>query len=235
MGNTAQDTPGGGATGTVRVSTASGKVRVYAEQRDDVSVEGNATITAPSAANGNTTTVESTNNSLIIYVPTGTNIVVGATSGRVEVHGHVGTVAITSESGRVVVDSAQSADIRADAGRVRIADVASRCRVRTTSGSITVQRCGGAADVATRSGRIEVHQCDGPVRAHCVSGRVDIEMTSAQDVEAETVNGRIDVSMPSGVRTFEPASSAAVQDTPEGFDCCVTARSVSGRVNVACR
>lgn len=56
-------------------------------------------------------------------------------------------------------------------------------------------------------------------------------MVTAQDVDAETVSGRITVRLPHGVRPWVVQRSD-VDLGPEQHDCVVTARSVSGRVDV---
>ena len=56
-------------------------------------------------------------------------------------------------------------------------------------------------------------------------------MVAAQDVDAETVSGRITVRLPPGVRPWVVQRSD-VDLAPERHDCVVTARSVSGRVDV---
>ncbi len=104
------------------------------------------------------------------------------------------------------------------------------CRVLTKSGRVEIGRC-GTAHLTASSGKITVDAASGPVHAHCVSGRVDVTMASAQDVDAETVSGRITVRLPPGVRPWVVRRDDA-DLAPERYDCVVTARSVSGRVDV---
>ena len=55
----------------------------------------------------------------------------------------------------------------------------------------------------------------------------------AHDVDAETVSGRIEVELPKGVRAYQPEAREAATSPPDGYDCVVAARSVSGRVRVS--
>ena len=91
------------------------------------------------------------------------------------------------------------------------------------------------ADLSTDSGRIQLRRGSGTTRAHCVSGRIDLGLTGACDVDAETVSGRIRVELPEGVRAYRPEVGEDTESPPDGYDCVVAARSVSGRVNVSSR
>src|SRR5262249_16375254 len=121
---------------------------------------------------------------------------------------------------------------------------------RTTSGSIVVQRCLGVCRVSTMSGTVqiagageaEVRVDSGTakvtaqvVRVRAVSGKVQI--TSGGDASAETVSGSIVVSPPSGTRARVEAAGRkrAKIDVPEGDDCRVRLRSVSGSMSVRAR
>ncbi len=213
----------------VRISTVSHGVRVLAEERDDVSVDGPSRI----RSDGDITTVDLVAGRLTVRVPAGCALVIGATSGRVEVRGPVGDVSIIAESGRIDVEEARRIDARSTSGRVVVGRVAGDCRVRSETGRIEIGGCVGV-DAATASGRIDLGHVSGPVRAHCVSGRVTVELDSANDVDAETVTGRIDIALPVGVRVHRVDGPGA-SDRPDGYDCVVRAVSVNGRIGVSNR
>jgi DUF4097 and DUF4098 domain-containing protein YvlB len=212
---------------TVRVSSPSHRVKVVAEDRADVVVEGKAT----SRESGSVMSVEGVRGSLVVRVPLGTDVQVGTESSRIEVEGAVGRLAATSSSGRVVVESAETADIRTSSGRIEVGAVTRDARLRTSSGRVVVGSC-EQLDVSTDSGRIEVRDARGNVEASCVSGKVEVEMATAADVVAETVSGRIEVAMPQGTRVHRSTRNESSGDRPADCDCVVTARSVSGRVVV---
>ena len=212
---------------SVRVAADSGRVRVVAGDHD-FRVDGEADV----HIDGRQATVETTER-VTVYVPEGTDIVVGTSSGRVAIEGIAGAVAVASESGSVTIDHASSVDARTTSGRVKIGCCDGECRVTSSSARVTVEHC-GAADVSTTSGRIDVRDADGLVRAHCVSGRIDIEMDGAHDADAETVSGRVQITYPAGVR-FRQADDGDADDPPHGETCTVRARSVSGRVSVSNR
>ena len=152
---------------TVRISATSDRVRVTAEARDDVLVQGDASV----RTSGSRTTVESRGDRILVRVPEGADLVIGTTSARVDVEGAAGRVAVVTESGRITVEDATSADIRTRSARVKVGRTAAECCVRSSSGRVTIGEC-GSAEATTKSGRIVVLAANGPVRAHCVSGRV---------------------------------------------------------------
>lgn len=216
-----------GSVPSVRVATKAGRVSVVAEDRDDVSVEGRARVREESGR----TTIDGGPDRVTVRVPVGTGLVVGTASGGVEVTGRLGTVAITTESGRVSIEHAASLDVRTTSARVEVGRVDGCVRARNRSGRVSVGRA-GEADIATTSGRIELVSVAGPAVAHCVSGRIEIGLEEAADVTAETVSGRIQVRLPAGARAHLVDGSTPAGPRPAECDCTVVTRSVSGRVTV---
>ncbi len=214
----------------VRITTTSGRVRVIAEDRRDVRVSGSAEVTQE----GSTLTFQGGSGSLEARVPIGVDVMIGTTSGRIAVEGRVGSLSVVSTSGRITAEHAGSLDARSASGRIKVERVDSECRVRSTSGRVTVEACQDC-DVSTTSGRVELAAVTGTARAHCISGRIGIRMVDPHDVVAETVSGGISVSVPSGARVWRTTADAPTPPPDKDYDCTVTARSVSGRVDVASR
>ena len=179
-------------------------------------------------------TIDGGSSRVRLRVPEGTDLVVGATSGRVTIDGRVGAVSAMTRSGKISIADAESVDVRTGSGRIEVKRTSGSCRAVATSGRVVIGHCGDA-DVTSRSGRISLEDANGRVHAHCTSGRIEISMGGAHDVDAETVSGRITVSLPPGVRArvVELPGDPAV-DVGE-CDCVVVARSVSGRVDVSNR
>ena len=219
------DTPADVAS--VRVAAGQGRVRVVAEDRDDVAVTGDAAV----QREGGRTTVDAGPNRVEVRVPTGTDLVVGTSSGRVDTEGSLGSVAVVTESGRVRVQRAEELDVRTANGRVEVERVDQCSRIRATNGRVTVERT-SEADVATENGRIELRSVSGRTTTHCVNGRIEVCLDAAADVEAETVNGRITVRVPSDVTAHAVTGSLPSGPPPEGADCTIATRSVNGRVSV---
>ena len=218
------------APSAVRISSSSHRVEVVAQQGAEFRIKGEAEV---SDVDGRIT-ISNPRSHLEVHLPADTDVVIGTTSGRVEVRGRVGHLAVVTESGKVEVDAAASVDIRTTSSRVEVGEVAGVCRIRSTSGKVEVESCGDA-DVAGRSGRIELQRVDGEVEAHSVSGRIELSMSSANDIHAETVTGKIEVSLPKGTVAFRPSDSEHGALRPPGADCTVFARSTTGKVVVTAR
>jgi len=223
-------TDGANAVHLVRISASSGRVRVVAERRDVVEVVGDAAVRTDEEC----VTVEAGSGRIEVRVPERVELVVGATSGRVDVEGLLGSVAVVCESGRVSIDTAASLDVRTTSGRVSVKEVSGRSRVKTDSGAITVDAT-GEADATTDSGRINLKGVSGRTRAHCVSGRITIDLMDAVDVEAETVSGRIAITVPRGTNAHRVDGSLDLDPTPGANECTIATRSVSGRIAVKSR
>jgi len=215
---------------SVRISSSHDRIDVVAEERVDVAVKGEAVVTYE----GGCATISAVDSALTVRVPERISIVVGSQAAPVVIAGPAGDVAVVTASGRIKIDEATSVDARTNSARVTVGRSGGQCRIRSESGRIEVGAC-ESADVATVSGRITMSGVDGPVRAHCVSGRIDIEMEGPHDVEAETVSGRVRVSLPAGVEAWRSTGTADMSTAPEGCDCVVNVRSVSGRVEVSSR
>ena len=207
---------------TVRIFSGSHRCKVEAGGAGSISVDGPAEVEHD--ADGYT--VDDVRGQLNVSVPEGTDVVIGSSSGRIEVTGRAGSVSATSESGRVDVESARSVDARTASSRIEIGDVDAECRVRTQTGRVVVGRC-GSAEIATTSSRIDLRSVGGPARAHTVSGRVEVLMSDAADVDAETVSGKIEISLPEGTIVHRPEPGDPTP-RPDDADCTVVARSTTG-------
>lgn len=222
--------PAGVEISSVRIASTSGAVSVVAEPGLDVIESGRR----PIEIDGTTATVNSTHQRAEIRVPEGMDLVIGTTSGRVEVTGRVGSVAVVTVSGKVSIDHADAVDVRTESGRVTIERSDGECRVVSWSGRVEIGHC-GPAEITSTSGRIVLSNVDGDSHAHCTSGRIEITMASASDVDAETVSGKIAISYPSGTRPQINTSAAGTIAVAGDHDCVVTARSGTGRVSVTTR
>ncbi len=218
------------AVSTVRVTTASAAVHVTA----DADLQSVVAERVPMVVDRSTATIDSTSTRVDLRVPEGMDLVIGTSSGRVQITGSVGSVAVVTTSGKVEVDDAESLDVRTKSGRVVVGTSRGEARVISGSGKVEIDHC-GAADVTTTSGRIVLRDVAGTARAHCASGKVDIAMAGAHDVGAETVSGRISISLPEGTRALIDTPTAGTVSVAGEHDCVVTARSGSGRVDVSTR
>ena len=118
-------------------------------------------------------------------------------------------VVVTVPEGSTVVVETISARVST---RGNLASV----ETNTTSGRVNID---GAASVDCRSvsGRVAVDELRGSGRVSAISGRVEVHATSGGSLRVSTVSGRIDI-------------TAASEALAAGL--CVSANSVSGRVNL---
>lgn len=215
---------------SVRISATSGSVSVVATPGLAAVRSGRRPITI----DGATATVESTHQRSVVEVPEGMDLVIGTTSGSIEVLGPAGTVAVTATSGKVEIADAASVDVRTTSGRVTIGQARGEARISSTSGHVEIEHS-GSANITTTSGRIRLREVAGPARAHCASGTIEIAMAEAHDVDAETVSGRISISLPTDARPRIDTPRAGSVPPSGDHDCVVTARSGSGRADVSNR
>lgn len=218
----------------LRLTATSGRIRVVAEPRDGVLVElGEAREDADGLE------VRGASGGVGVRVPVGTDLVVGTRSGLVTVTGgELGTVGVTTRSGRVQVGRCAELDVRTGSGRIEVGEVAGAARIRSTSGRIEVDRVGGTLRVDSRSGRVRIGDVAGAVDATTVDGRVGIGLGGTQPARCASVTGRIDVSVPPGVAprlSVRTVSGRCTSAVPEGSGPEITARTVSGRIDVRAR
>ena len=214
----------------VRVTASSGKIRITAEDRDDVVVDR-----GQDHPLGGVLEVSGSNDGVVMRVPTGTDLVVGSHSGTVELAGSFGELRVTTRGGRVEIETCASLDVRTVSGRVVVGTVTGECRIKTASGRVTVARAGGALNVATVSGRIDIVDAVGPVRTNTVNGRVELGMAEAADARADSVSGQVTIWLPAGVHpktSLVSVSGRCGCEITEGDDCCVTGRTISGRITI---
>lgn len=178
---------GAKARSSVEVSVRSGSVRISVGEVDvPVIVSGTATI------DDNGVVAASPSSTIELVCPRGTDVFVATASGSVSCRGPLGSVRLSTKSGRLDVETCSEADLRTSSGRVVVGHVQDRCRVTAGSGSVTV---GSASDleITTRSGSVEAGGVrDG--RVHAASGRIIVSCVTPGEVEIRTMSGNVNVS-----------------------------------------
>ena len=217
----------------LRLTASSGRIHAIAEERADIEVERGARHGTDDAVE-----VRGGSHGVVVRVPRGTELVIGSASGAVELEGPCGPVRVTTRSGRVSIESCTSLDVRTVSGRVEVAHAAGDARVKTGNGRVHLAEVGGEAHVATVSGRVEIERVGGPVRVSSVSGRIDVALDGAADARADSVSGRVSIALPEGVHpeaSLHSISGRCTCEPEQGSDCSITARSVSGALEVVQR
>lgn len=225
------EAPAAPEAGTIEVASRSGRVEVVARPvpRPEV-LDGDATIDASGRVIGTGT------GRVRIACPEGADVIVGATSGRIECRGRMGRVAITNTSGRVTVEHARELEVRTRSGRVTVDRCEGLARVVVGSGAVQITAA-GALEATTTSGRVTA-EAVGDATVRVGSGRVTLGLTGAGVVDIRTQSGRVGLTLPAGVHPSLQLSSRSGRVTSEveaGTDGSVTVETGSGRIQVTRR
>lgn len=217
----------------IAVATRSGRVSVVAAEGAALGVIGGAVEDGP---DGSTTVRPSRPSSPVeIRCPAGCDVVVGTASGAVETRGPLGDVRVTTASGKIDVEQAESADLRTRSGSIDVGECAGKCRVVTGSARVRIRRA-GCAEVSARSGAVTAERVgDGCV--HTASGRVEVGTSADGSVEVRTISGSVRVVVPRGSRPaamLRSLSGAIRCDCEQGGDGRIDVSTTSGTIRVEC-
>jgi DUF4097 and DUF4098 domain-containing protein YvlB len=217
----------------LRVSTTSGRVDVIAEDSAGVVVERGIHV---SGTDDRVVEIRPSQASSAVAVrcPTGTDVMVGTASGAVELRGQLGSVSVTSVSGRIRVAAATEADLRTTSGKIEIDECTGHCRASTKSGAVRVG-VANALDIATVSGTVRIGRVAGTVDLRTVSGTVVLFANGGGPIGARTLSGSITIRLPPGVRPHVAASDARWVHCrcEQGDDVTIEVASMSGRVEIS--
>jgi DUF4097 and DUF4098 domain-containing protein YvlB len=217
------------------IATRSGSVRVVAEPHAGFTVRGGALV---EAADGSLRVDADDHGSgeIVVRCPSGTSVVVGTMSGRVELAGDLGDASVTTRSGRISVESARNADLRTASGRVEVGACTETCRVVAASGRIHVERA-GAVDLVTKSGRITASRVQ-RATVKSASGRIEVGTDRSPVVVVRSHSGSVDISVPADARPAARLASRSGRisnECSEGDDGEIDVETTSGRIAVTCR
>ncbi|MDZ4278585.1 MAG: DUF4097 family beta strand repeat-containing protein [Dehalococcoidia bacterium] len=211
---------------------------VTAEERADILIESGAPaedrIERDATGRIALTSARGGSARLDVRVPAGTDLVVGTLSGRAELRGPLGEVRVTTVSGSVEVERAETLDVRSVSGSIEVKDCSGRCRLATKSGRAT---CGSVGDalVSTLSGEVQVERVERSAKVQSASGRVELGAQGQGDIAVQTMSGAVRVAFPRGVRPRALLKSLTGRprcECEEGDDCEVKVRSLSGKIEV---
>lgn len=217
---------------TVSVTSRSAAVTIVAGSSDAISVQGG--IVSGDGVAGPRVEVAGKSRPIVVHCPPGTDVVVGTSSGRVELSGEFGDTRVTTQSGRISIESATGIDARTRSGRVSIDRCTGPARVQCASGRIEVGDI-AELDATTQSGRI-VGERVGGGRADAVSGRVKLGAADGfSALEVTTVSGAVEIAVPARscpATMLETVSGRIVCDVASGDDGHIAVRTTSGRIRI---
>jgi len=220
---------------TLRVQSRSGRVTVIAEPREDVEAQGDR-LDAAEEDGGRTLLVRAGRGTgaLTVRCPAGTDVVIGTHSGSVKLEGRFGDVSVTTMSGAIDLEAADSADLRTMSGHIEVGACDGMCRASSVSGSVSGGRS-GAAMASTMSGAIRFEHVGGVFKARSVGGSIQVACGGEGAIKVKTVSGKVHITLPPGVEPEAMCKSMTGRvscNVPPGHDCRIDAVTVSGTIEV---
>jgi DUF4097 and DUF4098 domain-containing protein YvlB len=216
------------------VATRTGRVRIVAEPGASLHVRGGSVVSHPDGS----VSVESGDGGrgeLLIRCAAGTDVLVGTSTGRVELSGTVGDARVTTRTGRISVEAAGTVDLRSSSGRVDVGACSGACRVVTRTGSVTVGHA-GVADIVTETGSVTARDVESAT-VHSGTGRVELGVASPPHVTVRTHSGSVEIAVPEGSRPDTRLSSRSGRvrcECEPGDDGAIDVETGSGRIRVTC-
>lgn len=225
-----------GAPLKLAIATRSGRVLVVAEPGADLRVRGG---TAEREPDGTTRITPGERSAAVeVRCPSGSDLVVGTSTGRVELRGEFGAVSVTTGSGRIDLGRARAAraDLRTASGRIHVDRCEGECRVVGQSGRVEIGWA-GTAEITTSSGRVTLGH-SGAANVTTTTGRVEVATGNRPDVRVRSLSGKVEVAVPEGVSPatrIESATGRVCCECPPGDDGELEVTTTSGAVDVVCR
>ena len=221
------------STPRLRISRRSGKVLVVADAGSPVSVEGGSVETRDDG----TLEIHSRGSStLVVKCPTGSDLTISTSSGAIEVTGEVGSVRVTTKSGKLEIEHASAIEARGASGRVTVGVCTGECHVVFATSSVRIGEAGSAV-IATVSGDIEAGDVN-DAEVKTVSGNIDIGARGGGRLSARSISGSVRITVPDGDRPSTRLKSVTGRiscECGQGENGEITAKTVSGRIAVTCR
>jgi hypothetical protein len=132
-------------------------------------------------------------------VPPGSVLVAETTMADVRATGLTG-VKVSSQSGDVVVDTADTVTVRTQSGSITIGQAGPAVTAKAQSGDVRIHDfTGGTAQADVQSGRVSVHATGpGQIRAGSMTGRIDVTAADSAtaaglDIRTNSISGRVSV------------------------------------------
>jgi len=183
------------ATPRLRISRRSGKVRFVADPGAPVSADGGSVETT---ADGSLEIHSRSSDTLVVTCPTGSDLMISTASGAIEVTGEVGSVRVTTKSGKLEIEHAAAIEARGASGRVTVGVCTGECHVVFASSSVHVGEAGSAV-IATVSGNIRAGAVN-DAEIKTVSGDIEIGSRGGGRLSARSISGSVRITVPEGER-----------------------------------
>jgi hypothetical protein len=132
--------------------------------------------------------------SLLVYVPTGSQVNISSVSTDVRVRHIKGGLDVVVVSGGVELENVhQRVTVTSVSGDVNLNDASGRIRLKSVSGDFYGENIDGPMDIHSVSGELTLVDAKGDVDVKTVSGDIDIRELGFEEMRASSVSGDIDV------------------------------------------
>jgi hypothetical protein len=166
---------------------------------------------------------------LVLEVPDGVQLTVGAQIADVRVDGRLGRTEIRTHVGALHLDHTADVTAKTSGGDVTVRHVAGQARIQG-SGIVDLDTVVGQAEVKNLSGPIHVGTAEAAIRLKSANGEVVVDAAAA-DLHARTATGAITVgAVSAGILDLRTPSGTIRVGVVEGTSVLLDATSKLGRV-----
>ncbi len=214
----------------VRVGLRSGKLEVRAVEGAPLAVEGGGKLYPKGAAGEFVIVAARLSSNLVLTCPPGTHLIAGSESGDIDMRGELGSVRITTASGKVSIEKAGRVDVRTGTGSVEVG-ACREVRVTTGTGKVTI---GSAeqAEISSATGAVLVREAG---RVSVRTAKAAIDVTVKGDTAVESLGGAVTIRVLGGLRPsarLRSLDGRMRNDCPAGDDIRVNVQTIKGDIQV---
>ncbi|MGH3907941.1 MAG: DUF4097 family beta strand repeat-containing protein [Pseudonocardiaceae bacterium] len=127
---------------------------------------------------------------MMIDLPTGSNLQVGASVATFRCLGHLGECRVKTASGDIQLDHTGPLDLHTGGGAILVDRVVGHAEVSIGSGRVRLREIDGTAVIKNSNGRSWVGEAAGDLRVNAANGDISVDQANA-GVTANTANGDV--------------------------------------------
>lgn len=218
------------ATGTVRIDTQGGAIRVTPSTDQMVRITARQSIRANSEAEAD----ELLTKLELTFDQAGSDVTAKAHYERSDRGFHFGSWPPVKVDFIVSLPAGFATDLRTSGGGIEVGDLSGRVEARTSGGGIKLGRLGGSVVARTSGGSITLAEAHGPVDLKTSGGNINVGRVAAGPAELSTSGGGIHVeAVEHGIRAHTSGGSVRVGIVgPMKEDCILSTSGGSVRATV---
>jgi hypothetical protein len=179
-----------------------------------------------------------------IRCPEGADLDCSTASADVSAQGRLGDVEVKTASGDLAVEQVAGLRVQSASGDVRASTVDGEARLQSVSGDVRIGTVGGPVSATLVSGDFAIDDAGADLSAKTVSGDQRIGSIREGQIKLQSVSGDVRVGVRRGTRIHLDVNSTSgdvsseldvkdrPSDTPSGSEARLTAKTVSGDVEI---